>query len=116
MTEVVLTDIKKMLGIEPEVNEFDIDVLSAVNSAFFTLYQLGIGSEEPIVIGSDTTWDDFTTTAPKNVVRDYVYLKVKMVFDPPSSSFVAEAMKDRIAELEFRLNIHVDNGGGVING
>jgi len=116
MTEVILVDIKKMLGIEESVSEFDVDILSSVNSAFFVLYQLGIGLEDPIVIDQYTRWGDFETTAPKNVMRDYVYLKVKMVFDPPSSSFVAEAMKDRISELEFRLNIHVDNGGGVVNG
>ena len=116
MDSVILTDVKKLLGISESVSEFDLDIQAAVNSAFFTLYQLGIGLTEPVQIGRGTQWDDFETTAPKEVIREYLYLKVKMVFDPPTSSFVADAMKDRIAETEFRLNIHVDNGGGVVNG
>lgn len=113
---IILADIKKMLGIEESVSEFDLDIKSAINSAFFTLYQLGIGLLNPITIDETTTWDEFDTTAPKEVIREYLFLKVKIIFDPPTSSFVMDAQKDRIAELEFRMNIHVDNGGGIING
>lgn len=116
MDSVVLTDIKKMLGIEESVNEFDTDIQSDINAAFFTLYQLGLGLNNPVSINQATTWDEIETTAPKEVVRDYIYYKVKMVFDTPNSSSVAEAIKDRISELEFRLNIYLDNGGGVISG
>lgn len=112
----VLDDIKKMCGIEESTTEFDVDILSQTNSAFFVLYQLGVGLIDPITITETTTWDEIETTAPKQVIRDYVSLKVKRIFDPPSSSFVGEAMKERLAELEFRLNIQVDNGGGEIYG
>lgn len=113
---IILNDIKKMLGVSESVNEFDLDIRSKVNSSFFTLYQLGVGLDEPIQIDKSTRWDEIVTTVPKEIIREYIYLKVKMVFDPPGSSFVIDATKDRISELEFRMNIYVDNGGGVING
>lgn len=116
MDSVILEDIKRMLGIAPSTTEFDIDIVSAINSAFFTLYQLGIGLHEPFVVEEDTDWSELDTTVPKQALRNYIYLKVKTVFDPPSSSFVAEAMRDRISELEFRLNIQADNGGGEVYG
>lgn len=116
MDDTVLFDIKKMMGIEAETTEFDIDLLSSINAAFFTLYQLGVSLDHSFYVTEDTLWTDLDTTAPIPVIRDYIYLKVKLVFDPPSSSFVTDAMKDRISELEFRLNIHVDTGGGVIYG
>lgn len=116
MDSRILDDIKKMLGIDAEVDEFDTDLLAGINSAFFTLYELGIGLVSPIVIDENTLWTDFETTAPKETIQEYLYLKVKMVFDPPSTSYVIDSVKDRISELEFRLNIYVDNGGGIING
>jgi hypothetical protein len=113
---IILDGVKRMLCIQPEVTEFDSDILSHINSAFFTLNQLGVGPEIPFYINSTTTWNDFETQVPKEVVLDYLFLKTKMVFDPPASSSVIEAYKDRIAELEFRMNILVDNGGGVVSG
>lgn len=116
MDSIILEDIKKMLGIDSVVNEFDVDILSGINSSFFTLYQLGVGLKEPIQITDITNWSEIETTAPLNVIRDYIYLKVRMTFDPPQTSFVMDAIKNRISELEFRLNINCDNGGGVIYG
>lgn len=112
----ILSDIKKMLNIQPEVKEFDIDVISHINGAFLTLYQLGVGPEHPFSIDNSTSWDSFETQIPKNVVRDYLYLKTKIVFDPPVASNVFEAYKERISELEFRMSIEVDNGGGIVVG
>lgn len=115
-TDLILDDIKRMLGIEETTTEFDIDVCSHVNSAFFTLFGLGVGPNTPFYIDADTEWSEFETSVPKQVVLDYLYLKTRLVFDPPSSSQVIEAYKDRISELEFRMNILVDNGGGEISG
>ena len=112
----ILSDIKKMLNIQPEVKEFDIDVISHINGAFITLYQLGVGPSYPFSIDKKTIWDSFETTVPQNVIRDYLYLKTKLVFDPPVASNVFEAYKERISELEFRMSIMVDNGGGIIVG
>lgn len=113
---IILNDVKKMLGIQIEVSEFDIDITMHINGAFFTLNQLGIGPSTPFTVTNSTTWSLFETSIPKSIVLEYLYLKTKLVFDPPTASNVYEAYKDRIAELEFRMSIMVDNGGGVITG
>lgn len=110
----ILTSVKKMLNINDDTTEFDLDILSHINSAFFALNQLGIGPSTPFSISSSTTWSSFTTNVPKDVVLDYVVLKTNLIFDPPSSSTVLDAYKDRISELEFRMNILVDSGGGTV--
>lgn len=110
----ILNEIKQMLGIVPETTEFDIDILSSINSAFLTLHQLGVGGSTAFYIEPISTWADIHTSIHYTIIRDYLYLKTKVVFDPPSSSSVAEAYNNRISELEFRMNIAVDNGGGVI--
>lgn len=115
-SEKILTNVKKMLGIQQEVNEFDIDVTSHINGAFLSLNQIGVGPTIPFSVDNTTIWSSFETTVPKDVVLDYVYLKTKLVFDPPTASNILEAYKDRIAELEFRMSIIVDNGGGVVSG
>ena len=114
--DTILSDVKRMLGIQLEVDEFDIDITSHVNSAFFTLNQLGIGPNTPFIMDSTTEWSSFETIVPKSIVLDYLYLKTKLVFDPPTASNILEAYKDRVSELEFRMNIMVDNGGGIITG
>lgn len=116
MDTVILTDIKRMLGIEESASEFDVDIISGINSAFFTLWQLGVGLDGIIRIEQSTTWDEIATSIPRDVLREYLYLKTKAVFDPATTSVVANALQDRISELEFRMNIHVDNGGGVVSG
>ncbi len=116
MDGIILDNVKRMLGIQSEVNEFDIDIISHVNGAFFILNQLGIGPSTPFTIDADTTWSSLDTIIPKNVVLDYLYLKTKLVFDPPTASNILEAYKDRISELEFRMSIMVDDGGGVVIG
>lgn len=114
MDTTVLADIKQMLGIEESSSEFDIDILSAINSALFILWQLGVGVDEQLRITESSTWNELNTSVSKEVLRDYIYLKVRLVFDPPQSSFIVDAVKDRISELEFRMNISVDNGGGEV--
>lgn len=114
--DIILAEIKRMLGIQPEDDEFNIDVISHINGAFFTLNQLGVGPVKPFSVNASTSWCEFDTIVPHDVLRDYIHLKTKLVFDPPTASNVVEAYKDRIAELEFRMNIMVDSGGGVVNG
>lgn len=113
---MIINDVKRLLSIDSDTSEYDLDIISHVNSAFFTLFSLGIGPSTPFSVDSSTTWDEFSSNVPSNVLLDYVYLKVALVFDPPSSSAVIDAYKDRIAELEFRMNILVDNGGGYVTG
>lgn len=115
-SNIILDDVKRTLNIESSTTEFDTDIITHTNGAFFSMYQLGVGPSTPFSITSTTTWDEFITSIPKSVVLDYLHLKVAMIFDPPSSSAVIEAYKDRISELEFRMNIEVDNGGGHVTG
>lgn len=108
--ESILTSIKKMLGIVEEYEHFDADLTMHINSAFAVLNQLGVGPSEGFSISDKTaTWRDFTKDDSKlDPVKSYIYLKVKMIFDPPQSSAIAEAYKNQISEFEWRLNVTVD--------
>lgn len=110
--ESILTSIKKMLGIDEEYTHFDADIIMHINSVFMILIQLGVGPEEGFVIEDDTsTWVDFipeANAAQLHAVKSYIYLKVKLIFDPPLSSAVIDSMNRQIAEFEWRLNVAVD--------
>lgn len=105
----ILTSIKKLLGIDEEYNHFDADIIMHINSVLFILTQIGVGPSEGFVItGEDETWEDFMpegALVKVQSVKTYIYLKVRLIFDPPTSSTAMTAMKDLIAELEWRLNI-----------
>lgn len=108
VTESILTSIKKMIGgIDEDCTAFDTDIIIHINSALAVLTQLGIGPAEGFSISdSSAKWIDFLTDDKKfEMVKTYVYMKVKLVFDPPLSSAVIEAMKQSIAEFEWRLNV-----------
>ncbi len=110
----ILTSIKKLLGITEEYKQFDPDVIMFINSAFSVLTQLGVGSEDGYSIKSDEeTWDDYLLaneieSGQLEMVKTYVYLKTRVAFDPPSSSFVLDAFNKQISELEWRINVVVD--------
>lgn len=105
--ESILTSIKKLLGIPEEHEHFDPDVIIHINSTFMILNQIGIGPSEGFSIEDDTAvWTDFVSDTTKiEAVKTYIYLKVKLVFDPPLSSAVMDSMKQTISELEWRLNV-----------
>ena len=110
MNESILTSIKKMLGITEEYTHFDQDIIIHINTVLMILHQLGVGPEEGFAItDSYETWSDFLVDN-KNIeaVKTYVYLKVKLLFDPPLSSAVTESINKSINELEWRLNVAVD--------
>lgn len=108
--ESILTSIKKLLGIGEDYEEFDQDIIIHINTVLVALTQMGIGPEEGFVISDRTAlWSDFI---PDNMVKvenvkTYVYLKVKMIFDPPASSAVADAINRNASELEWRLTNHM---------
>lgn len=109
--ESILTSIKKLLGIAEEYKHFDTDIIMHINSAFSVLTQLGVGPEEGFRIeDASTEWSEFLYDDPRlEMVRTYVYLKVKQVFDSnSSSSAVIEAINRQIQELEWRINVTVD--------
>lgn len=110
INDSILTSIKKLLGINNEYTHFDPDIIMHINSVFPILNQLGVGPKDGFLIFDDSsTWKDFLGDDERLLsVISYTYLKVKIVFDPPQSSIVMEAIKHRISELEWRLNVAVD--------
>ena len=110
METSILTSIKKMLGVAEDYTEFDEDITTHINSVFLNLTQLGVGPEEGFMIEDDTAvWEDFIDDSIRlQAVKTYIYLKVKLLFDPPLSSSVTESFTRMIAELEWRLNVAVD--------
>lgn len=104
----ILTSIKKLLGIQEDYEHFDVDIIMHINTAFMVLTQLGVGPAEGFTIDDKyDVWSDFTTENLE-AVKTYVYLKVRLVFDPPNSSAVMEAINRQISEYEWRLNVAVD--------
>lgn len=108
--ESILTSIKKLLGIAEEYTHFDTDIVMHINSVFMILTQMGVGPAAGFSISDDlTVWEDFTQDATNiEAVKSYMHLKVKLLFDPPLSSAVITSMEKLIAELEWRLNVAVD--------
>ena len=110
MTDSILHSVKKYLGIDEAYNVFDLDIITHINSAFFTLQQLGVGPTSGFMIeDGEPTWDHFLG-AKNNLlaVKSYVYLKVRLIFDPPATSFHISAIEKQIAEYEWRLNAEVE--------
>lgn len=107
----ILTSIKKLLGIAKEYDHFDQDIVMHINSAFSVLTQLGVGPDEGFYIkDASKTWSEFLYDDPRlEFVKIYIYLKVKLAFDPPLSSAVIEAINRQISELEWRINVTVDS-------
>lgn len=107
----ILDSIKKKLGLFPEVvTEFDPDIIDAINMAFNVLTQLGVGPIEGFSInGNEETWDMFITDERANLVKTYVYIKTKLIFDPPQSSYAITALQEQAKEYEWRLNILVES-------
>lgn len=106
MAQSILTSVKKILGIVEDDTSFDVDIVLHINSVFSILEQVGIGPVDGFMIeDAEPTWDDFVTDRRLNSVKTYVYLRVRLLFDPPSTSFVIESMNKQISELEWRLNV-----------
>lgn len=109
--ESILTSVKKMLGIVEEYDHFDADLIMHINSVLMILTQMGVGPSEGFAIEDDRDeWGDFLCEHDFLIesVKSYVYLKVRLIFDPPLSSAVVESMKQMISELEWRIHVAVD--------
>lgn len=107
----ILTSIKKLLGLIEADTSYDTDIIIHINSAFSILNQIGAGPKEGFRITGDTeTWDDFFQGKEFSIVKDFVLLKVRLLFDPPMSSTVTEVMNRQLDEFISRINIAVDPG------
>lgn len=108
MEDSILTSTKKILGLDEDYEAFDLDVITHINAAFSILSQLGVGPVNGFMIDDKSYfWEDFVV--PQNIltlVRTYILLKVRMLFDPPTTSFLISAMTDQIKEYEWRLSTY----------
>lgn len=117
MEQSILKSTKKILGIADDYTVFDLDIMTHINSAFSTLTQLGIGPAAGYAIDDeDDDWVDFidmTSDPQYNSVKSYVFLRVRQMFDPPSTSYLITAVEKQIEQLEWRLNSHREETGWV---
>ena len=112
----ILNSIKKLLGIDPDYTEFDADIIMHINSVFMILRQIGVGPKEGFFISDSTTeWSDYISDMSKlEMVKSYVYMKVRIIFDPPSTSSLLDSMKQLISEYEWRISVQVDPEDSVL--
>ena len=110
MQDSILVTIRKLVCGDPYANHFDTDLLVHINACFSILNQLGVGPEKGFVVTDETqNWSDYTADSTVlNLVKTYITLKVRLIFDPPLTSSVLEAMNKEISQLEWRLNVAVD--------
>lgn len=122
----ILNSVKKLLGINPEDTAFDVDIITHINASLFTLYEIGVLNCSYIVESEENTYDDMLSGVSLNLmnklagnlvdfrnnlkssIKLYLYYKTKLGFDPPASATVSSAIKESIAELEWRMNVLVD--------
>lgn len=106
----VLLSVKKMIGVPKDYNVFDMDIIIHINTVFDALNQMGVGPEEGFSISDDSTeWSEFMTYGKNSeMVKSYMYLKVRMLFDPPSNSNLSNVIGEQIKEYEWRLLIFAD--------
>ena len=109
--ESILTSVKKLLGIAEEYTQFDTDIIIHINTIFMALQQMGIGPNDGFFITDENDlWTDFMEDSILlNSVKTYMYLRVKLLFDPPTSSAVLDAINRQISEFEWRLNIAAES-------
>lgn len=106
---ILLTE-KKMLGIEPDDDSFDEELMVHINGILMALHQLGVGMDQNFMVTSNQDlWDDLLDNRKDlQAVKTYIYLKLRQQFDPPANSFVLTSMEKQIAELEWRLNVQAE--------
>ena len=110
MDKSILTTIKEMLGIEADYDHFDPVIIAHINSVFSVLAQLGVGSDASFSISNDsTTWGEYLGEETRlELIKSYMYLRVRVLFDPPQTGTVMDATDRQIKELEWRINVTVD--------
>ena len=105
MDDSILNTIKKLIGMSESNTQFDIDVITGINTTLMILNRLGVGNKGFKITGDSETWGDLLSDNDDlGAVKTYIHLKVKLLVDPPLSSTVMDCMKQMIAELEWRIN------------
>ena len=105
----ILETIKKLLNVAPDYKAFDTDIITHINSVFLVLNDLGIGPSEPFeIVDESETWEQFDPDKKFSLVKSYIYLRVRLLFDPPATSFALDAMQKQIDEYAWRLNVRAE--------
>lgn len=106
MSDSILTTVKQVLGITEDYEVFDTDIILHINTAFGTLNQLGIGPDEGFqILDKSAEWSEFLDTEIRyNPVKSYIYLRVRLLFDPPSAAYVLTSFEKQLDELTWRIN------------
>lgn len=109
-SDSILTSIKKLLGIDESYDVFDPDIIMHINSVFMTLSQLGVGPDEGFFIeDKNAIWSSYDSNVKLlNAVKTYIYLKVRLAFDPPASSAAIDSINRQINESEWRINVEAE--------
>ena len=104
----ILDTTKKILGLDADYTAFDLDIITHINSVFFTLQQLGVGPKDGYhIIDNTASWTIYLGVNQNlNAVKSYLYMRVRLLFDPPSTSYAIESMNKQAQELEWRLNVY----------
>ena len=110
MEESILKTIKQLIGCPDDFEQFDLDLIVHINSAFATLTQLGVGPKEGYrITGADNEWSEFEDDVQKlSLIKDYVYIKTRLLFDPPTSGSLMDSLKEQLKEMEWRLYMLYD--------
>ena len=110
INDSILDSTKAALGIVPEYDHFDGQLILYINTAFSTLWQIGLGPQTGFAItGHKETWNEYLNNNKLlNMVKTYVHMSVRLMFDPPTSSFALDAMKKSVDEYLWRINVMVD--------
>lgn len=110
MEESILKTIKQLIGCPDDFEQFDLDLIVHINSAFSTLTHLGVGPKEGYrITGADNAWSEFEDNAQKlSLIKDYVYIKTRLLFDPPTSGSLMDSLKEQLKEMEWRLYMLYD--------
>lgn len=113
MDNSILTTIKKLLGLPEEVEHYDMDIIVHINSTLFTLSQIGVGPTNGFSISDkDAVWSDFVSSEQNlEAIKSYIFIKVRILFDPPASSAALNALTEAAKEYEWRLQVATDPVG-----
>ena len=111
MEESILKTIKQLIGCPDDFEQFDLDLTIHINSAFATLTQLGVGPKEGYrITGVDNVWNEFEDDPQKlSLIKDYVYIKTRLLFDPPTCGSLMDSLKEQLKEMEWRLYMLYDH-------
>lgn len=106
----ILETVKQIVGIVPDDTSFDLDIKTHINSIMTNLLQIGVGNPNAIPITENTLWNDFVDKNNLASIKTYISSKVRLIFDPPTSSIVYNSINEQCKEIEWRLSI--ENQGG----